>query len=62
MQVGGSKIRASEDVRRYFEKHKGLNSAKHLLSIDGAENKKYLSTFKVQFIQMFLYVIFVNII
>ena len=49
MQVGGSKIRASEDVRRYFEKHKGLNSAKHLLSIDGAENKKYLSTFKVQF-------------
>ena len=49
MQVGGSKIRASEDVRRYFEKHKGLNSAKHLLSIDGAENKKYLSTFKVPF-------------
>ena len=60
MQVGGSKIRASEDVRRFFEKHKGLNSAKHLLSIDGAENKKYLSTFN--FRQIFLYVIFVNII
>ena len=48
MQVGGSKIRASEDVKIHFEIHKGLNSAKHILSIDGAKNKKYLSTFKVQ--------------